>query len=147
MILRGWLNHRARLRGIGFTRGFQWCDGSFVGTKEPRDLDVVTFLYRPDGMESIEQLQRLINSNRDVLDRALVRDRYAVDLFIVDLDGGPEVIVRTVRYYFGLFSHRREDQLWKGMLEVGLQDEQDDRNALASLETPSSVAEGTGGTP
>lgn len=46
-ILLGWLRHRAALRAIGFDRGFQWLDGSFVEQKEPRDLDVVAFLYRP----------------------------------------------------------------------------------------------------
>jgi hypothetical protein len=48
-ILRGWLRHRAALRAVGFDRGFQWLDGSFVENKNPRDLDVVTFLYRPPG--------------------------------------------------------------------------------------------------
>jgi hypothetical protein len=29
-ILHGWLAHRAALRSLGFIRGFQWLDGSFV---------------------------------------------------------------------------------------------------------------------
>lgn len=32
-IIRGWLEHRAALRAIGFVRGFQWLDGSFVEQK------------------------------------------------------------------------------------------------------------------
>ena len=46
-ILDGWLRHREELRSLGFQRGFQWLNGGFVENKEPRDLDVVTFLFRP----------------------------------------------------------------------------------------------------
>jgi hypothetical protein len=46
-ILGRWLDHRAALRGLGFQRGFQWLDGSFVEQKEPNDLDIVTFVFRP----------------------------------------------------------------------------------------------------
>ena len=49
-ILRGWLQHRAALREAGYGRGFQWLDGSFVEDKEPKDIDVVAFLYRPAGI-------------------------------------------------------------------------------------------------
>jgi hypothetical protein len=38
-ILRGWLRHREALRGIGFNRGFQWLDGSFVENKIPHKRD------------------------------------------------------------------------------------------------------------
>jgi hypothetical protein len=39
-ILRGWLLHRRALRAIGFDKGFQWVDGSFVERdKEPKDID------------------------------------------------------------------------------------------------------------
>jgi hypothetical protein len=37
-ILRGWLKHREAMRQIGFNRGFQGLDGSFVETKIPQDL-------------------------------------------------------------------------------------------------------------
>src|SRR5262249_45121429 len=62
-ILQGWLNHRAALRGIGFNRGFQWLDGSFVESKDPQDLDLVTFLYRPTTVRDTKQLMELMQAN------------------------------------------------------------------------------------
>ena len=37
--------YRAALRAVGFDRGFQWLDGSFVEDRVPKDLDVVSFTY------------------------------------------------------------------------------------------------------
>jgi hypothetical protein len=37
-ILRGWLSHRAALRTIGFSRGFQWLDGSSLNKRIPPTL-------------------------------------------------------------------------------------------------------------
>jgi hypothetical protein len=31
-----------------------------------------------------------------------------------------EKLVADVRYWFGVFSHRREDQLWKGLIQLPL---------------------------
>ena len=56
VILRGWLAHRAAMREAGFRKGFQWLDGSFVEDKQPRDLDIVTFLYRPTGVRDAGSL-------------------------------------------------------------------------------------------
>jgi hypothetical protein len=50
-ILERWLSFRAALRGLGFQRGFQWLDGSFVEEKDPNDLDVITFVFRPVGRD------------------------------------------------------------------------------------------------
>ncbi len=104
----------------------------------------MTFLHRPNGIESDERLELFINDNRDALDRASVKNRSEWALFPIVLNGGPEVMAGAIRYYFGLFSHCRDDQFWKGMLEIGLQDEENDRRARASLEEQSRVAGGTG---
>lgn len=133
-ILRGWLDHRASLRAIGFDRGFQWLDGSFVEDKEPRDLDVVAFLYRPPGIRDGNTLARLMQSNIGLFGRAQVKATYSLDFFPVDLNGTPEALVSLTRYWLGLFSHRRQDDLWKGMLEVRLEDEPDDAAALTLLD-------------
>jgi len=115
-ILRGWLGHRAALRILGFQRGFQWLDGSFVEAKEPRDLDVVTFIYRPATIMNAAALSMVVQANGLVFDRMLVKDRYMLDAFFVDLNAPPESIVNVSRYWLGLFSHRRADDLWKGLL-------------------------------
>ncbi len=132
-ILRKWLEHRSALRSIGFDRGFQWLDGSFVEAKDPRDLDVITFLYRPPGIRDRNTLARLLQSNIAFFGHAQVKATYRLDFFPVDLDGTPEAIVNMTRYWLGVFSHRRNDLLWKGMLQVRLEDETDDLAALALL--------------
>lgn len=53
-VLKGFLDYRAALHGMGLVNGFQWLDGSFTEQVEtlerrsPRDIDVVTFVYTPD---------------------------------------------------------------------------------------------------
>lgn len=143
-ILRGWLRHRAALRAIGFNRGFQWLDGSFVEKKEPRDLDVVTFFYRPRGVNDPTALARLLRDHIDLFGRAQVKAGFALDFFPVDLDGSPETLVNLSRYWLGLFSHRRGDDLWKGMLQVRLENPDDDTAALVALDPPADVPEAVG---
>ena len=135
-ILRGWLRYRADLRTIGFERGFQWLDGSFVEEKEPRDLDVVSFLYRPQGINDPTQLLMVMRTNAKLFVRNLVKAEYKVDAFPIDLDGSPEALVSSARYFLGLFSHRRGDDVWKGMLQVRFEDVGDDAAALATLGSP-----------
>ena len=132
-ILRGWLRHRSDLRAIGFERGFQWLDGSFVEDKQPRDLDVVSFLYRPPGIRDPQQLLLVMRANGTLFVRNLVKAGYSLDAFPVDLDGSSEALVSSARYFLGLFSHRRGDDVWKGMLQVRLEDMADDAAALAAL--------------
>ena len=132
-ILQGWLAHRAGLRTAGFDRGFQWLDGSFVEDKIPRDLDVVTYLFRPQWISDPKSLSSHIQANLHLFHRPDVRTHYSLDFFPVDLDGSPELVVEMTRYFMGLFSHRRSDQLWKGMLQVRLEDPNDDQAALAKL--------------
>ncbi|MCY3841666.1 MAG: hypothetical protein OXH09_23985 [Gammaproteobacteria bacterium] len=132
-ILLGWLEHRADLRTAGFLDGFQWLNGSFVEDKQPRDLDVVAFLYRPTGILDAGSLLTLMNSNPNLFRRQNVRTKYQLDFIPVDLNGSAEFIVQMSRYYMGLFSHRRADQLWKGMLQVRLDDPIGDRAAVAAL--------------
>ncbi|MCM0018744.1 MAG: hypothetical protein NBV67_02005 [Tagaea sp.] len=145
-ILKGWLGHRASLRAIGFDRGFQWLDGSFVEDKEPQDLDIVGFFYRPPGIRDGNMLARLMQANIALFGRAQVKTTYRLDFFPVDLNGTPEALVSLTRYWLGLFSHRRQDSLWKGMLQVRLEDEADDTAALAMLD-PADVQPDNGGAP
>jgi hypothetical protein len=146
-ILHGWLAHRAALRSLGFMRGFQWLDGSFVEKKDPRDLDIVTFIYRPPGIGDANALASLMRSNLNVFLRPQVKATYKLDFFPIDLDGSPEAIVNLTRYYAGLFSHRRMDEIWKGMLQVRLEDAADDAAALAALGALPPTATPAGATP
>jgi len=109
--------------------GFQWVDGSFVENKTPKDADVVTFVRRPRAASLIAQVLMLRHANPEVFDRDRVKATYRLDAFFVDLDGTSEAIVDTASYWFGLFSHRRGDDAWKGMLRVNLDDVLDDQSA------------------
>lgn len=141
-ILRGWLLHRKALRAIGLDDGFQWVDGSFVEkNKEPRDIDVVMFFRRPQAAASAIAMAQHIQANRAVFSRAQVKSAFHVDFMPIDLDGTPEALVDLTRYYTGVFSHRRPDFLWKGMLQVAMGSEGEEE-ALDFLgpEPPSGIA-------
>jgi len=51
---------------------------------------------------------------------------------MINLGKRPEKLIQDVRYWYGLFSHRRGDQVWKGMLQLALQS--DDEMAQAILD-------------
>jgi hypothetical protein len=140
-ILRGWLQHRQSLRGIGFVQGFQWLDGSFVEDKEPKDLDVVTFTRRPLAANTVPLLSALMQANAEVFARDAVKIRFSLDAFFVDMDGNPETVVDHTRYWLGLFSHCRDTATWKGMLQVRFEDTIDDVAALAALDAAQAAAE------
>lgn len=132
-LLKMWLAHRAGLRKIGFVRGFQWLDGSFVENKEPNDLDIVSFLFRPEGITNSDMICLHIQNNPQLFSRQIVREKYGLHFFPVDLNGTPKTIIDTTSYFFGLFSHRRNDHLWKGILEVNLEESDEDQAALTIL--------------
>lgn len=138
-ILRKWLNYRSQLRAAGITEGFQWLDGSFLEQKEPNDLDTVSFIYRPAIAVQLEDWNAFIHGNFSLFDRGSLRQQFRLDNLFIDLHGHPETIVDVTRYYMGLFSHRRGDDLWKGMLNVRLENAQDDAEALAILGAAPSV--------
>lgn len=132
-ILEGWLEHRARIRNCGFVSGFQWLDGSFVEDKIPADIDVVTFLRRPAKVNGPDAVVRLMRANPNVFSRQQVKAELRVDSFWVDMDGTKPMVVDLTRYFCGLFSHRRGDGLWKGMLKVSI-DADSEREASVWLQ-------------
>lgn len=132
IMLRGLLAYREALCRIGMRDGFQWLNGSFLEDIEsrclraPGDIDVVTFSRRPAAHREPEAwTQFSLNHCSPLQDRMAVRARYHCDAFMVDLDGHPELLVDSVRYWFGLFSHHRISLQWKGMLRVSLADDFD----------------------
>lgn len=132
-ILRGWLEHRDALRAIGFNQGFQWLDGSFVEEKDPNDLDLLSFLFRPSGAKTPSELSRLMYTNPGIFHRGQVKATYHLDAFFADMNGSPANLVHFTRYYLGLFSHKRGDDIWKGMLQVNFADAADDAAARTFL--------------
>ncbi|MAY25637.1 MAG: hypothetical protein CMK02_04980 [Polycyclovorans sp.] len=135
-ILDGLLRFRADLHAAGITSGFQWLDGSFLEQVEalegraPRDMDVVTFLDLPQGLD-----QRSLAQRQGVLfDQKHVKATYAMDAYFAVL-GQPtdQWQVKNIAYWYSLWSHRR-DGLWKGFVQVDLDPSQDsDARAILNL--------------
>jgi hypothetical protein len=125
-LMQGLLDYRAKLASLGLLRGFQWLDGSFAEDIEaheqraPRDIDLVTFAYSPVGLSSPQIIQLMV-ANPELFDRVEAKVRFGCDVFLVPLDKSPENLVKRTSYYFGVFSHRRSDHVWKGLLQVPLE--------------------------
>lgn len=142
-ILLGLFQLRDALRQLGVTSGFQWLDGSFVEDAErtpgraPGDIDVVTFFQPvpiiPPPSSPLSALVPILT------DRDATKNHFRVDHILVPLTSTPDRIadakrlVDDVRYWFGLFSHRRNDDVWKGMLQLALDTATDDQLAADSL--------------
>lgn len=132
-ILAGYLAYRAALHEAGLVRGFQWLNGSFcedvetIEGRAPNDLDVVSFYHLPP---STTQAQ-LAALHPDTFDKNGVKARWKVDGYTVSLGGPPERLIERGAYWYGAWSHRRDD-LWKGFLQVNLEPN-DDPTALITL--------------
>lgn len=126
-IMLGFLNYRQCLRKAGITDGFQWIDGSFVEDCEkncgrpPNDIDLVTFAERPTNFTDDNQWQIFVNTNIDIFNPKTTKTLYRCDAYYVDMKLPSRIIVSRTKYWFCLFSHQRISYLWKGMIEIPLQ--------------------------
>ena len=132
IILKGLLDFRSLLRSSGFppNHTFHWIDGSFLEDVEqrenrpPADIDVVTFFGSPDpGFPA-----RVTSIEPVLADHSELKRRFKLDHYFVDWAYNPIGTIENVRYWIGLFSHRR-DGIWKGMLRIELGVEVDDTAA------------------
>jgi hypothetical protein len=99
--------------------------------RDPKDIDVVTFVTRPDDEAA---LLATFGPRPDLLDGTNVQSVFHVDHYLFPLYYEPEVIIENTRYWYGLFSHRRDpDRTWKGMLRVELGAKVDDDRAFQVL--------------
>ena len=124
-ILEGLLEFRRRIHGLGIMRGIQWIDGSFVemndSVRAPRDADVVTFFFRPSTLAERPAWEAAIAAHPEIFNHGQVKAELKCDGYWVDLSvPKPLYHVDQTRYWFGLFSHRRLSQQWKGMLQLPL---------------------------
>lgn len=131
-ILTGLFELRRALIDAGIN-GFQWMGGSFVEdieaqeARSPNDIDVVTFVETPADQAVINAIV-LANLNLIVDTKAT----YHVDHFLLPLASAPKLLVEFSKYWYGLFSHRR-DRIWKGMLVSPLVNVADDAAARIAL--------------
>ncbi len=94
-ILRGLLDYRAAMAGVGVVHGFQWLDGSFVEDCEtirqrpPGDIDIVTFASRP----AIPDWARFCSQHPEIFDPIQTKTLFKCDAYYVDLHKPPHLIV------------------------------------------------------
>jgi len=130
-ILMGLLKYRQALNDLGVLAGFQWLSGSFLEDIEklegraPRDLDIVTFMRRPQAVSSDPAWLKFVLENLPIFDPAQVKATHGCHAFPVDLSLAAEGVVPQTSYWFGLLSHRRVTLQWKGFVRVPLFDGQD----------------------
>jgi hypothetical protein len=130
-ILEGFLKFRAVLHGLGLVKGFQWLDGSMLENIEalesraPHDVDVVTFYWVPAGKTQADIFAAAAGALSDP------KTKYKVDAYLVDLAAKAETLVEQSRYWYSMWSHRRNG-LWKGYIEVDL-DPGEDATAKQNL--------------
>ena len=133
-ILEGFLKLRAELLALGI-HGFQWLDGSFMENiesqegRDPKDIDVVTFVHSPIDPGA---LAAILVPKPELMYPDQTRRVFFSDHYFVSLGSRPDRVVSQVRYWYALFSHRRDGQ-WKGMLEIGLANKADDDAAWMVL--------------
>jgi hypothetical protein len=143
-IISGLLDFRQKLIETGLS-GFQWLSGSFVEDVEtlrqrpPGDIDVVSVVHRPQASAEDEDWIALVQGDSAYLfDTEQIKEDFKCDTYWIDLNEPVEDIVNLTRYWIGLFSHQRESSLWKGMMAVELDLQQDnDARALLQLKIDS----------
>jgi hypothetical protein len=123
-MLHGLLDLREELRTFGIANGNQWLDGSFVEdieaqeSRAPNDIDVVTFAARH--IKDKTQWAGFVASNQDVFNSRASKLRFKCDHYFVDTLKAPELIIADTAYWVGLFGHKRQSLIWKGMIAVPL---------------------------
>jgi hypothetical protein len=141
-ILDGLLSFRSGLHEAGLIQGFQWVDGSFLEdieeleSRDPNDIDVVTFFHLPKD----DTQRRLSQAFPRLFTPKFAQEDYHVDAYFVQLNEGvPEPLISNSVYWYSLWSHRRND-LWKGYLQIDLSQTNDNvaRDNLNRI-----IAEGT----
>lgn len=140
-ILTGYLRHRSRLHAAGLTTGFQWIDGSFLEnievteTRDPNDIDVVTFFSLPVGTTQQQVQTRAPDAFPLTLaERAAFKTAFFVDPYFVSLGSRAPLLVKQSAYWYSMWSHRR-DASWKGFLQIDL-DPAEDPLAAIQLRVP-----------
>lgn len=121
--LQGLLDMRNELRRVGVTDAFQWIDGSFsedieaTEQRDPGDIDVVTFGLLP---ADLPNTQVALDSHPNLFDPELAKQQYCCDAYFVDMSLSAVAVHFYTCYWLNLFSHKKVSNLWKGMLCVPL---------------------------
>lgn len=122
-ILNGLLNYRAKLYEIGINKGFQWVNGSFTENVEvlrdrpPNDIDVVSFC------DFTSVANDPLTKNQCIFDNTQAKQQYNVDGYFVDLNQTLGQAVERATYWYSMWSHQRQTEIWKGFFSIALGDD------------------------
>lgn len=128
-VLNGLLGYRRALRVAGISQGYQFVDGSFVEDCEqlrgrpPADIDVITFAYL--SASTADEKRAVMAAHPSIFDPEVAKNTFSCHAFFQDLGIPGHALVKPTCYWFGLFSHQRVTALWKGILVVPLQSDDD----------------------
>jgi len=123
-ILRGFFALRRELKRRGL-KGIQWVDGSFLEHEDrrgrpPGDLDVVTWMERPDS--AMDDWPEQVLSGLPPGNAA--KSEFHCDIYFDLCTPGGFVPPNRAAYWLGLFGHTRAGE-WKGFFQVSLGDDED----------------------
>lgn len=134
--------YRSLLHSFGYVDGIQFIDGSFVEdietreSRDPRDIDIFSFLIRPaqyHGNDPLWQSTGFPQWVGEIVNQSLNKQRYQLDTYAITVDqAGPLQLMNETIYWYSLFSHKRVTQEWKGFLAVPL-NASDDQAALSAI--------------
>lgn len=125
-LLQGFLQYREAMHQLGLVQGYQWINGSFAQDVErlegrpPGDIDIVNLLYLPAGYNQ-KSFVAAHPQAVDVFDPARAKALFGMDAYTFVLGGKATTqFVRQVTYWYSMWSHRKQDNAWKGFVEVDL---------------------------
>ena len=141
-LLYSLLQYRGLLHSFGYVDGVQFIDGSFVENvetregRDPRDIDIFSFLIRPvqyHGNDPLWQSTGFPQWTGEIVNQSLNKQRYQLDTYAIAVDqAGPLQLMNETIYWYSLFSHKRVTQEWKGFVAVQL-NASDDQAALSAI--------------
>jgi|GEM_PF-1353342 len=133
-LLRGLLNYRAALRGLGVRRGFTLIGGSMTENRgaEPGDVDVAVIVEVPEELRALLVHGRKRERFEQLRDARVTKAEFGVDAYLYAVEDILEELPTLLRM-FNLYSHSKL-QSWKGVVAVDMRS--DDAVARAWLDGP-----------
>lgn len=139
--LSGLLNYREALRDSGMHEGFQWVGGGLVedthatGKRQNAVAEVVTFYVTNAAHDEDLSWQATLMLRTDLYDLNEAVTRYLCEGYFVALRlrrPDPEALVRLAAYWSTRLSHRA-DGIWRGFVEIPLDDDLEARALLERM--------------
>ncbi len=129
-LLRNLIEYRKVIASGGYDTGIQFIDGSFVEDIEnikgrpPRDIDIYSLLGMPEKYKNDKAFwisEGMAYWSGEIAHRNKNKNRYQLDTYgdIIDTLPVPNFITRVI-YWYGLFSHQRDTNTWKGFAALPL---------------------------